>query len=93
MKAYEVINSESKWTRGVLARDIDGTQCSYRSEYAVRFCASGAISRAYAPGKDFTNTDSVRAREILVSAVGNIGGWNDTSDWKTVYDTLRRLDI
>jgi hypothetical protein len=45
-RALEIISHESKWTRGSMARLVDGKPCASLNPRAVRFCAVGALYRA-----------------------------------------------
>lgn len=47
MKAYELLSSPEKWTKGTYARDEEGNSISCKSPEAVQFCALGAIERCY----------------------------------------------
>ena len=52
MKYSEVYNKaatliEKGWTRHAMARDRAGYECNIKSELAVSWCLSGAISAAF----------------------------------------------
>lgn len=87
MKAYELIDRPEKWTKEANCRDAHGLDVPDDDETAVCWCVYGAIRRCY--GNDrWKYLDKVRD-----AVRQNPLAWNDTSDWKTVYETLKRLDI
>lgn len=87
MKAYQVIDSPEKWTTGTSARDCDGMRIGIEDERARSFCTIGAIFLAY-------TTDACAKVSILYDIVGGaVSDWNDSSDWQTVYNKLKELDI
>jgi len=45
-RALEIISDETKWTRGAMARLVDGKPCASLNPRAARFCAVGALNRA-----------------------------------------------
>jgi hypothetical protein len=45
-RALEIISDETKWTRGSMARLVDGKPCASLNPRAARFCAVGALNRA-----------------------------------------------
>jgi hypothetical protein len=53
VKVKDILSDDSKWTKGVGARDAFGNRCSPSSPDAVKFCILGAIELAYpTPAKD-----------------------------------------
>lgn len=88
MKAYQVIDSPEKWTRKAHARCKHGKECDPCSKAAISWCAIGAIEKAYPYNKQ---------HEIVQFLSGEINqwitAWNDSSDWETVYNKLKELDI
>ena len=90
-KAWQLLHSPEKWCKGQLAMDMHGNKVEPFSDTAERFCAVGAIRRAY--GYD-SHSDIVK--EKLRDAVGRlIPGWNDAPErtWEEVYGKLKALDI
>lgn len=43
MKPSELLSDESKWTRGVCARDAQGNEVDVNSDKACSFCIVGAL--------------------------------------------------
>jgi hypothetical protein len=105
IKAHHLINSPDKWTQGVYARDArDPNQTiDLLSEFANCFCVSGAIRRKHnlSGGKTMNIAARIDFERIAwccglpykSGLEGAIIGWNDSSDWETVYSTLVKLDI
>lgn len=88
LKAWQLINSPDKWTTGSYARDTAGKPVEILDDKAVKFCALGAIYRSYGPSVGVATANS-----LGYSFGGSVSEWNDRSEWQTVYDTLKRLDI
>lgn len=73
MKAYELLATPDKWTRGADARDKDDNPVRSRDREACCWCAVGAIKACYWP---FEVQDATFNR--LTSAIGRlIEEWND----------------
>ena len=47
MKVKELLSDESKWTKGVLAKDSYGCDCPPTDPDASCFCLLGAIDKCY----------------------------------------------
>ena len=77
MKAYQLIDRRSKWYG---ARGYTDGQ----------HCALTAIICVYAHDPAIRRSMEDRLREAIG---GQITTWNDSHDWSTVYETLKRLDI
>ena len=45
-RALELVSDEAHWTRGFVARRVDGGLCACFDPWAARFCAVGALNRA-----------------------------------------------
>jgi len=43
--AWKLIASKKRWTQDAYARTKTGRACTARSEYAVQWCATGALDR------------------------------------------------
>jgi hypothetical protein len=93
MKAYELIDSPDKWCKEGYAKDKDGFCVDPRDDSAVQFCAVGACARA-SNLSICEIEDKIREKKWLqFSGYWSSVEWNDCSDWQTVYDALRALDI
>ena len=77
MKAYELIDSPDKWYGG-------------RHE-SYGLCAVTAIVKVYG----YASGQHTRLRYHIYGQDGRglVSQWNDRSDWETVYNTLKALDI
>ena len=89
MKAWELLNSAETWTKGAYARDVYGDCVTIYSADAVRWCVIGAIAKCYNPESQL----HMKAESLLSKVVGSPTTWNDASDYQTVYNTLKELDI
>ena len=90
MKAFELLSDESKWCKQVVARTIGGILCDWNSPEAVRWCAMGAVLKCY------SMTDEMRPTMIKLwrGLKGeSIAVWNDASNFQTVHNKLKELDI
>jgi hypothetical protein len=45
-RAREIISDPGRWTQGTFARDEDGNSCDPRDDFACRWCALGAVTKA-----------------------------------------------
>ena len=94
MKAYEILCDESKWTRGVLARDFRGVSVSATSIAATCFCVVGAVHLAY---EDQEAGALVEKLHVAAMQFGHrsAGQWNDAPErtFAEVRDLLVKLDI
>jgi hypothetical protein len=88
------------WTQGVLARDRDGFQCSYRIGRAERFCAIGAIAASAWQFADCDPAEEERlellAEQRLLQALprprmGGLATWNDATG-RTKEEVLAAFD-
>lgn len=93
MKVQDILTDESKWTKGALARDINGFEVDdVRSEKAVKFCLFGAIDRAL--GKTFS--DSMAIDYQICKKLGKDSVlWNDAPErtFAEVRGLIEELDI
>ena len=89
MKAYELLSSEDKWTKGYMARDSKGRRVTPNSPEATCWCVLGAISKCYEESSTLDIVDKLS--EII--EYREIGVWNDFSTYKKVIDLLKSLDI
>jgi hypothetical protein len=77
MKAYELLDSPEKWFGAGYEPEPD----------TDRVCALIAINRAY------KCPEPIEANLKRALGVDSIIDWNDSHDWRTVYETLKGLDI
>jgi hypothetical protein len=90
MKAYQLLDSEDKWTKQVVARNASNNACDPTDEKAIRWCALGAILRCY------NGTSAYEAENKLYEVITrhqSIGEWNDTNNYETVVETLKEIGI
>ena len=73
IKAFDLISTPGKWTKGTYARDISGEEVYPDSESAVCFCSLGALMKV-------TNGDCGRAKWFLYGAEHSVVDINDTAD-------------
>ena len=85
MKAHELLSDESKWTKGVSARDADGQWEDYRSGMAVKWCIKAAIWRCY----DTEESRSGACRKVASIVGPDISKWNDSNS--TTFADVRRV--
>ncbi len=87
--ARALLADEARWTRGVVARNVDGDDVPYSESQAVCWCAVGAIFRSsddrssrwpsdreYAAGKLFAAAAHIGFDDFS-SLFDHIGRWND----------------
>jgi hypothetical protein len=82
MKAYELIDSPDKWTKG-----------EYASLDWGKYCAVGAYWKAYGPIGIGDAGVALGNKLKFLKLYETAENWNDNSDWQTVYNTLKELDI
>ena len=95
MKAYELLNSEDKWTQHSYAVDELGCDCQSSLKEAVKWCAIGALRKCYNYDPNFYNSDYEEVYMKLFHSIKNtnITRWNDSNPYQTVYNKLKELDI
>lgn len=94
MKAYELLSSPAKWTKGYFARNNEGRRCGWSSDKASCWCMLGAINRAYhANGADTKFT--IINREVIKRGYRNIAEFNDadTTTYEDVIKILKAYDV
>ena len=69
MKVKELLSDESKWTKGVLARNVNGYICSPTSSEAKCFCLLGAIDHCYADNKVAIDHSITKLKKAIYSHV------------------------
>lgn len=67
MKIKELLTDESKWTRGISARNSIGKPIAFDSPLATCWCLIGAYIKCYPGEVDLTNPNSVYQK--LIKAV------------------------
>jgi hypothetical protein len=96
MKAHELLNDASKWTKEVFARDAEGKECPPEDDAATCFCILGAVRRCY------RNFEECLAKiDMICMNFGkpydnlNATNWNDHEDrtFEDVRNLLLELDI
>jgi hypothetical protein len=99
MKAYELLDSPDKWTKGAFARDKDGATVPYEQladDAAVCWCLDGALMKVYGVDTHRYNEMVDRIdRAIRADSLGRGGLWtfNDHATWPIIDALLRKLDI
>ena len=64
---------EKGWCKSAYARTADNRPCSAKSDYAVRWCAVGAIARI----DDYGGLYGCVAKVV---GIDNLSGWNDAHE-------------
>lgn len=101
MKAHELISEESKWTKGVYARDEYNKPVSVASDFGVCFCITGAVKKCYPLHEQSDILKKIRNAIDLkypqkhehVLHETSIVRFNDEHDYETVYNLVKELDI
>ena len=95
MKAYEVLE-QNDWCQNVWARNANGEVVEAKSDDACRFCAGGAIVRAYL----YDEAKYLESfRKVFQHTLDNFGidifAWNDSPERakEEVVSLLKELDI
>lgn len=96
MKIQELLSDESKWTKGEMARNIDGDQVGYDNPTAVCWCLLGAINKCY----PYEKRETIRQKifnfinDSLLCEKG-ITGFNDSPKitFSDVKNLITELDI
>ena len=93
-RARELI--EQGWTTGTMAREANGSPCSYASPYAVRWCANGALWQAAIETPGPTGRHFVAAGKQLERTIPTyiqlISTWNDHNT-RTAAEVLETFDL
>ncbi len=98
MKAYELLDSPEKWTKGSLARDVNNIVAHELGSEAVCWCTAGAIYRCY-PDIEKRRQAFNRLETYLELtqsyAKSTVPSWNDALDtpYEEVVSTLKKLNI
>lgn len=94
MKAWQLIEDESRWTTGVVARDQGNAPVCSLSPEAVRWCAMGAIARCYVHPREEMEV-SMAARHLCQARHGtlSISRVNDGLGHAAILAILKELDV
>jgi len=88
LKVYQFL-TKYKWTQGAFARDDKDYVVDQFGKFAKKFCVIGAICRIYRTSK--------LIRENMIKVQNKIGGeigeWNDNSEYSDIIKVLKGLDI
>ncbi len=92
MKIQDLLTSESTWTQGVNARDIDGNEVDEYNSNAVCWCLSAAIEICYFGSDKFYEFREQIAKDLKVEFIHL---WNDEEKrtFKDVRNLIEELDI
>jgi hypothetical protein len=96
MKAHELLNDASKWTKEAFARNAEGKECSPQNHSATCFCLLGAVRRCYADGIECSiKQEKIRVAVKKISDGFRTTDWNDHKDrtFEDVRNLLIELDI
>jgi len=107
MKVYELLASSDKLTRGAMARDASGKECSPYDEDAASWCLSGAAGKCHST--NFFEVYGIiqnRIIEMDESFLSNVYSddredetlwiveeWGDQSTWEEIYSLVKELEI
>ena len=90
MKMHELLVYRRHWTQGTLAREVDGTPCTYRSESACCWCLTGALRKCYPVFWGAALVEQTLLKYISKNYVAmDIAGWND--DPSRTFDQVREM--
>ena len=89
MKAYDLLDSPEKWTKGKYARNKAGELADIKE--GACWCVDGALTLCYSGDSEY-----YKARKRLRNVVGfSIIGWNDAPErtFEEVQAALRKADV
>lgn len=91
MKAWELLSSPEKWTKGEEARDSDGMPCLSEFSKACSWCILGALRKCYR--SMLVELDITRRIKLEVGM--SVPVWNDAPErtHAEVLEILKRLDV
>jgi hypothetical protein len=93
MKAHEVISTKDKWCKYNIALCRQGGGVYPCSEHAVRWCAVGAMQKAYTDLAVYNEMSQKLLDFISSKGFVSISVWNDNSTYSEVVKVLRAKDI
>ncbi len=106
MTIKELLSNESKWTKGVYARNADGAGVSSNAETAVSWCLLGALNHCYNSGELpkslreaetaiyqalLTLPDVAAEMQLFGDSMPNPARWNDAPG-RTFADVKRLVE-
>ena len=94
MKAWQLLSSKKKWTKGVMAAGPRGGKREIKDPEAICWCAAGAIFKCY-EHPDINRVLIKLERELKIYGHLSITIWNDAPSRKfsEVRALLKKLDI
>lgn len=101
MKAWQLFKSRKEWCRGWFALNKEEMNVESNSIAAVRWCAIGALRKAYNYNDSnystvyFDMERKLAGYVVLRTRFGDITKWNDHKNqrWNKVKAVLKKLDI
>lgn len=97
MKIKELLNDRSKWTKGWYARDSFGADHPVDSQYACKFCLSGAVLKCYSESERQTiyNKLMKAIKELYGLHLTNVPMFNDSSNttFEMVRAVIKKADV
>ena len=89
----EFLSDETRWTRGLFARNANGEMAFINDEEACQWCLVGAITKVCSGTFNATNV-ILRAQRYLHlqldSEYDSLGGFNDQVEHKNILEFLDR---
>ena len=87
-EAKKLISDKLKWCKYTFAKDQHGNKCSSLSEYAVKFDASGACSRA-----EVTDEEYKFLSKAAILILRMIPGWRNKYRYEPDYPQVVNDDL
>lgn len=91
MKALELLDTESKWTRFTFARRADGTPCESDDADAAKFCLLGAVNHCYRNGQE----NAIASGRLLAAIAADVGYFRSATEYNdhaaTTFADVRRI--
>lgn len=88
MKIRELLSGPERWCQGTSALDAAGGIVDTESDYAVRWCLVGALSRCYS-----YQFQEIRDRISLAIGGRSLAEFNDNGTFEAVRELVTRLDV
>ena len=96
MKISDILTDESKWTRGVFARNENDDPVDSLSKEAVKFCLIGAANRACYESNSSDVRSIDRLHQIVVKrGYTSVSMFNDASDvtFSDILEVIKEADV
>ena len=97
MKAYELLDSASKWTQKAFARDRVGEPVTVGDKRAVQWCIVGAVNLCYPDFSEWSKkTDKLRYELYSKMEIDrSLSSWNDDGErtYEEVYELLKSNNV